>query len=174
MKCYVCGGKGNLKHLDRNICKKCFLKNIEKRVKKHLGRKLFKKNDKILVVGEIEGFLLVKAIKDLPVKLTFRKKIPKNTNNFDWLVVGNAMDEINKNFLEELFKGKLKLSKPKRKIVNLLESLTEEEIKLYAKLRKISYSGKKSKGLLEKLKNYKELKYNLYKNIKELRKLKIK
>ncbi len=170
-KCYACGGKGSLKHLDRDICRKCFLKNIEKRVKKHLGRKLFKKNSNILVIGDLENVLLKKVIKDLPVKITFKKKLPKEIKGFDWVIIGKTLDDVGEKFLTGLFKGKLLVGKTKKKIFNLLEPLTLDEVTLYAKLNKIKFKIKKQVGLLEKLKEYKELKYNLHKNIKELKKV---
>jgi len=167
-KCYVCRGKGQLKHLDRDICKKCFLKNVEKRVKKHLGRKLFKKGGKVLVIGGVEKVLLEKAVGGMPLKITFRKKLPKLVKEFDYVVVGKTMDAIDEEFLTGLLKGKLVLGKMKKKFFNVLEVLTNEEAKKYARMNGIDFKVKGEKAL-KVLENFKEIKYNLYKNIKELR-----
>jgi hypothetical protein len=168
-KCYVCEGKGRFKHLDRDICKKCFLKNIEKRVKKHLGRKMFKKGDKILVIGGVEKVLLEKAIGGLPLKITFRKRLPKEIKVFDYVVTGKTMDEIDEKFLRGLMKGRLVLGKVKKKFFNITEVLTDEEIKRYAELNNVAFKVRKKKRILDGLKSFKEIKYNLYKNIKNLR-----
>ncbi|MBR9683626.1 hypothetical protein GOV03_03740 [Candidatus Woesearchaeota archaeon] len=168
--CYVCGKKGNLKHLDRDICKKCFLRNVERRVKKHLGRRMFKKDDKILVIGELEKVLLENAVKGMPLKIVSRKKLPKLIQGFDYIVVGRTMDEVGGEFLGGLMKGKLILGGMKKKFFNILEVLTDEEAEQYAKLKDIKFKVLGEKGFLDTL-GLKELKYNLYKNIKELRKL---
>lgn len=169
-ECYVCKGKGDFKHLEREICKKCFLRNMEKRIKKHLGRRRFKKGDKVLVIGEVEKILLEKAVGGLPLKIAFKTKLPAKIKEFDWILVGKTMDEINREFLEGLFKGKLEKDKQK-KFFNLLEPLTEKEIKKYAEIRKIRFEGgrNKTKGFLEGLNKFQEIKYNLYRNVKELR-----
>ncbi len=217
-KCYVCGksiyatkvAKRNLpikatkvrtahpdkglKHLDRDICKKCFLRNTERRVKRHLRngaqqvahvgpphyrgsklkrvpprQRLFKRNDKILVVGEVERVLLERAIKGMPLKITSRKRLPKEVKGFNWVVIGKTMDEVIEEFLERLFKGKLVLEKMKKRFFNILEVLTDEEVKQYARLKGIKFVVKEKKRVLDKLKEFKEIKYNLYKNVRKLR-----
>jgi len=161
-KCYVCERKSGFEHAGREICKNCFLKNMERRVKKHLGRNLFKKGNKVLVVGEVEKRLLVQAIGEMPLKLKFVKKIPEQAAGFDFIVYGKTMDKINSEFLDSLEKGKLVLGMGKKKFFNILEVLTAEEVEKYAELKKLKWKSRmKSKQG--------EMKYNLYKNIKELR-----
>lgn len=171
-ECYVCGRKSELKHLGKGICKKCFLGTIEKRVKKHLGRKLFKRNNKVLVIGKLEKELLEKAVRGMPLKITSRKKLPAKVEEFDWIVIGKTMDDFTEEFLSSLFKGRIFLGKMKKKFFNILEVLTDEEAKQYAKLKRIRFKVKKKEEFLDTLKEFKEVKYNLYKNVKELRKIK--
>ena len=168
-KCYVCNRKGNFEHLNRYICRKCFLKNIERRVKRHLSRRLFKRNDKILVIGEVERVLLERAVKGLPLKITSRKRLPKEVKGFNWVIVGKTMDEVIEEFLEGLTKGKLILGKMKKKFFNILEPLTDEEVRQYARLKKIKFEVKEKKRVLDRLKEFKEIKYNLYNNVRNLR-----
>ena len=160
-KCYVCAGKGNFKHLGREICRKCFMRNMEKRVKKGLGRKMFKRGDKVLVVGLIEEHLLRVAVKELPIEITMRKKLPVSVKGFDWVVYGKAMDEVNAEFILGLEEGKLELGGGKRKFFNILEVLTSEEISRYCSLKKIKYLRKEVASS--------EFSYNLHRNIKDLR-----
>jgi hypothetical protein len=210
-KCYVCGKRSYFKHLGRGICRNCFLRNIEKRVKKHLSRKLFKRKDKVLAVGELEGELLERAVGGMPLDIVFRKRLPKKISGsrktkfsgtprkqssptgFDWIVTGKTMDYVDEEFLSSLFNGKLKSMKIGEKVFNMLgekispshknirkkpnvfnifEVLTDEEVSQYAKLRKIKFKAKNGKRFLDSFKKFKEVKYNLYKNVKELRKLK--
>ncbi len=171
-KCYVCGKRSYFKHLGRGICRKCFLRNIEKRVKKHLSRKLFKGNDRVLAVGELEKELLERAVGGMPLKIDLREKLPADIKGFDWIVVGKTMDKVNEDFLSSLFKGKVILRKMKKKFFNILEVLTDKEVLQYAKLRKIKFKINKKERFTDALKEFKEVKYNLYKNVKELRKIK--
>ena len=184
VQCYVCQGKRTFRHLGRAICQKCFVRQIEKRVKKHLGRKLFKKCDSVLVVGEVEKELLKKAVGDLPLDLTFSNELPPSIKNFDHIVVGVNMDQIDETFLTGLFEGKLQLenrgielkkNSEQENMFNILEPLTEDEVKLYSKIKKIKLNLKARKNLgrefLDRLKEFNEIKYNVYKNIKELRNL---
>ncbi|MBT4650892.1 hypothetical protein HOC13_00010 [Candidatus Woesearchaeota archaeon] len=171
--CYVCKKKGSFKHLDRSVCKQCFIRNIERRVKRYLGRKLFKKGDKILVVGDLVEHLLKRAIKDLPVKIEKKKRLPKDVKKFKWVVIGKTLDELCENFLLGLFKGELDLRVPAKKFVNILEPITKEELKKYSQIKKVEYKEEKDNEKIGKffkgLSKHKEIKYNLYKNIKELR-----
>lgn len=171
-KCYVCGREGRFKHLGRPICRKCFLRNIEMRVKRHLGRRLFKRNDKVLVVGEVEKVLLEKAVKEMPLRITFKKKLPNEAKGYNWIVIGKTMDNINEEFLEGLMKGKSVLGKMKRGFFNILEVLTDEEAKKYAELKRIKFKVREKKRCLDKWEEFKEIEYNLYKNIKGLREIK--
>lgn len=143
--------------------------NVERRVKKHLGRKRFKKNDKVLIVGELERVLLERAVNGMPLKITFGKRLSKNIAGFDCVVVGKTMDDINEEFLEGLLKGKLVLAKLEKKFFNILEPLTDEEVKKYAELKRIKFEIGKGKKFLNGLKELKEIKYNLYKSVKRLR-----
>ncbi|MFH1682437.1 MAG: hypothetical protein ABIA37_01445 [Candidatus Woesearchaeota archaeon] len=170
--CYVCEGKGSFLHLNRLICKKCFLRTIEKRVKKHLGRRLFKKDDQVLVVGEVERELLESAVKEMPLQIVAKKKLPKKVKGVDFIVIGKTLDELDGEFLKDLFQGRIGISKKaeeKIKMFNILEPLTDEEVKIYAGIKKIKVEIKDRKEPLKLFEEYKELKYNLYNTIKELR-----
>ena len=166
MQCYVCKGKGSFLHLNQAICKKCFLKNIEKRVKKHLGRSRFKRNDSILVIGEVERELLETSVQGMPLKVTFRRKLPQELK-FKHVIIGNSMDSVCSSFLDGLFAGKLKLTQSK--FFNITEPLTNDELKKYTQFKGIKLKVTLPNTFLDKLRKFPEIKYNLYKNIKELR-----
>lgn len=170
--CYVCLRRGDFKHLERFICKKCFLRNIEKRVRKHLKEKGLKKGERVLVIGELEKFLLEKAKKDLPLEIVFKEKLPSSLKGYGLVVIGRTKEEINEDFLEGLFKGELRLGEIRKNFFNILEVLTIDEAERYARLRRIKFKKRKIKGILNSLKRFKEVNYTLYKNIKELRELK--
>ena len=54
-KCYLCGRRKVFDYLGRLICDKCFVRVVEKRVKKSLGR-VFSKGDEVLVVGGLAAY----------------------------------------------------------------------------------------------------------------------
>jgi len=145
---------------------------MEKRVKKHLRKNKFKKNDSLLVIGTLEHYLLTKSLQGLPVNITARKKVPPNTAKFKRLIIGKTMDQTNEEVLTALFQGKITKQK-KSKFFNILEPLTDQEVLQYAKLKKIPFSIKKrsnsGRKLLTSLAEFKEIKYNLSKNIKKLK-----
>ena len=73
--CFMCGKKPetDLKHL-RPLCKLCFCRTIEKRIRKYARiNKIFKKNDRILVTDNLDHYLVKSMIKDLPVKIFLKK-----------------------------------------------------------------------------------------------------
>src|SRR3989339_1308543 len=131
-ECYVCQGKGSFLHLDRYICNKCFTKNIEKRVKHHLGRNLFKPNDTILVLGKLEYYFLSQVIKGMPLQITFKSKLPSDLTAFKHIILGKTLDQLDEDFLSGLFDGKLSLPTENKPFFNILAPLTDEEIDKYA------------------------------------------
>ena len=171
VNCYSCVGKGEVKHLGRVLCKKCFSKIVERRIRKHLGRRLFKKGDRVLVVGEVEKILLERAVGGMPLEVVSRKRLPKSVKEFNCVVVGKTMDKVCGRFLERLFLGKFDLGKlEEKKFFNILEPLSDEEVKEYAKIKKIKFVVRKGRrSYFSELGNFEESKYNLYKNIRLMR-----
>ena len=170
MKCYLCGGKSRFKQQKgRSICNSCFCRLLEKRVRKYARlNKLFKKGDRILVKGDVNKYFVESILKDLPVKLFFKKN-----NNINKVVVEWTLDDEINEFVKALFLNK-KVKKAGKTDVRLLKVLTDEEVKKFAKINKIKFKpNKKDKAVQEFLDNveakHPNIKYNLLKNIDNLK-----
>src|SRR3989344_5701744 len=74
MKCYKCNRpeKVHIAHL-RPLCNNCFIKIIEKRIRKYIRiNKLIKKNDKLLIKDPLSLYFIKKIIKS-PIKIINKK-----------------------------------------------------------------------------------------------------
>lgn len=174
MKCFLCDKKGKIKQQNnRYICDKCFSKQFEKRIRKFSRiNKIFKKNDKILVIGEVNKFLVEKIVKDLPLKLYFDEKDEKKVDKIllEWTIDDEAND-----FLMNLLQKK----KRKRffsKEIKFLVVMTNEDVKEFARINKLKFKAKKIDESVKKIidplhKEHPSAKYTLIKNIEMLNRL---
>ncbi|MBS3097189.1 hypothetical protein J4209_00170 [Candidatus Woesearchaeota archaeon] len=176
MLCIKCKKKEpciRLKHLGP-LCNNCFCTIIEKRIRKHIRiNKIFKKNDNILVIGDLCHYLVKKIIKDLPVKIIKTKKI-KRTKGYKVVIPWTLDDETNCFLNEILSKGKTKARESA--YIRLLENITDEEALLFSKLKGISFKPKKKnkdiKSILDQLEErYPETKFSLLKSINQIKRL---
>jgi len=168
-KCRLCGVTKNFEHLGRDICEKCFVRLIEKRVKKSLGR-IFSKGNKVLVVGDLAEYFLRKSVKNLPLKIVKRKEIPSDVSNFDKIVVEETIDDVDAEFLSGFF-SKQFVFKKNKKIIKILKSITDEEAVKFAEIKGVGFEVKKEnkaiKEFLKKIsKKHPEVRFNLLKNVK--------
>ena len=133
-----------------DLCKSCFIKIIEKRVRKHLRtEKSIKKNDKILIINNnskefyVGEYLLKRIIKDLPVKIDIKKSSkPETLAKYNKIIIPWSLDNEAEIALNINFNKKPK-TKESKKTIKLLKCLSEEEIEMFARIKKFKY--KKSK-----------------------------
>jgi hypothetical protein len=163
MKCYLCKRGGNIKlQKGRDICSDCFVRLIEKRVRKYVRlNKLFKRNDGLVVKDAIDRYFISNL--DLPVN--FVKKGKK-------VVLWSMDDEVNE-FVSGLFSGK---KVKKTKDIRLLKVVTDKELLLFAKIKGLKFKANKKNNDVQKFldaieKKHGNIKYNLLKNIEELKKI---
>lgn len=168
MECIKCRRKAgiSLRHMG-NLCRSCFLEIVEKRVRKELRTKrLIRKNDLILMVDDgskefvVGGYLLKNIIKNLPVKIDI-KKSSKNTEKYNKIIIPWSLDDEAEEFLDALF-NKKKKQKQNKKIIKLLINLSDEEIKLFAKIKGFKYK-KRPKSKIKKMLDLLEKRYPGYK-----------
>ncbi len=183
MNCIKCTGKAeitSLKHIGP-ACKGCFLKIIEKRVRKDMRtNQLIKKNDKILILDNeskesvVGRFLLKSIIKDLPVKISISKS-KKSNAKYNKIIVPWSLDDEAEKFLDTIF-SKKKPAKHSKNEIMLLKNLSEEEIETFAKIKRFKYRKKqrsKTKKMLDSLeKRYPGYKFSLLNSIKQASQLK--
>ena len=125
-----------------------------------------------MVIGEVEKRLLENAVKGMPLQIKAGKSLPKERERFDFIVIGKTLDEVNREFLQDLFQGKLNLGRAdqgKFSLFNILEPLTDQEVSMYCRINKIKTGIEEKKEILKLFDEYQELKYNIYNTIKELR-----
>lgn len=184
MKCIKCTKKSEIKlgHIG-DTCKSCFLKIAEKRVRKQLRiNSQIKKNDKILFINNgskefyVGEYLFKKIIKGLPVKITTKKssKLNISAKKHSKIIIPWSLDDEAEQFLNFVF-NKKKQSRFSKKTIKLLKCLSEEEIEMFAKIKKFKYKKPKTKqkpkirqmlDLLEQ--RYPGYKFSLLNSIKSL------
>jgi hypothetical protein len=155
--------------------KKAFTKVIEKRIRKYARlNRLFRKNDRILVKGSLEKYLVPRIIQDLPCKIYYQK--PKNVR-IDKIVVPWTLDDEINLFLKQYFTKKK--AKQNKKHIKLLKPITDQEAARFAKLKKLSFKPNKKDKEIQKFidkmtEHYQDTKYKLYKSIELLKKVRTK
>jgi len=199
MKCIKCNRKSqsNFRHIGP-LCRECFLKVIEKRLRKDIrAAKSIQKNDKILLINNeskeyyVGEFLLKSIIKQLPVKIYVKKskslKMPqKISKKYDKIIIPWSLDDEAEEFLNNIVgknQNKSKKSAESKKEIRILKNISEEEIEFFAKIKKFKYksaetktkaakSRSKTKKMLDELeKRYPGYKFSLLNSIKQVKSL---
>lgn len=157
-------------HLQEWYCNSCFCQVIERRIKHYIRNACpIKKNEHLLVLGDLALFAIKMVIEGLPVKLELIDKIPKSTKCR--IVVPLTMDNECVEFLDNLFQGKL-IVKKEVNIIPIFRNLTQAELKKYTELKKLNCPDFKKDnllGLLDEMESkYPSTKYSLSKSISEL------
>ncbi len=131
---------------------------IEKRARKNARiNKAFSAGDRILVIdnhskeSEINKYLVPRVIKDLPAKIFICKtdaRIKKNKINK--VVVPANLDQECCKFLDAYFQNKqfketgYKIKKGKTEYIKLLQNITEDECRQFAKERRFKFKENKA------------------------------
>jgi hypothetical protein len=159
MKCVYC----NQPIFIRNLCKKCFIRSFEKRVRKELRGKL-RKDSRIWVKNPVcRDFM-----KYLGMPLKFVR------SNYDYEISFWTLDDECESFLTKMFKGiNLKVEHSKKNI-KLFRTIPEKEVIVYAKLKGFDVKSKTSaeRSWLDQIsEKFKETKFSLLKSIDEIKSL---
>jgi isochorismate hydrolase len=154
MKCYLCNKTAQIKQQKgRAVCNECFTRLIEKRIRKYTRiNKLFRPKDKILVIGDLNKYFVESIAKNLPMKLFFRAKEDKGLikkNKINKIIIQWTADDEDNLFLESLFLGKK--IKTDKKHISLLKVVTDNESKLFAKIKKLKFKENKKNNDIQKL-----------------------
>ena len=191
MNCVKCKNKATVKVQNLNACEDCFVKIIEKRVRKELRiNKLIQKNDKILLIDDgsaeyyISNYLLPRIIKDLPVTITTTKttfELGKYVKGkYDKVIVPWNTDKEDEYFLNCVFENKempyLGHYKIKNKTyVKLSLPVLQSEVETFARIKKFKFKNQNKKSTVservdELEKEYPEIKFSLLKSSREISK----
>ncbi|MBN2111570.1 hypothetical protein JW707_00570 [Candidatus Woesearchaeota archaeon] len=185
MKCFKCGRQAvaSFRQIG-SLCENHFLELIEKRVRKDMRTKrLIRKNDRILLINNESKeyhtgyYLLKRIIKDLPVKIETRKtsNLAASSKKHNKIIIPWSLDDEAEEFLNMVF-SKKKPKKFSKKTIKLLKNVTEEEIEIFAKIKKFKcrkQAKPRIKKMLDELeKRYPGYKFSLLNSIKQMKELK--
>lgn len=148
------------------MCPSCFAEVIEKRVRKSLrDNNWLKPEDKILYIddGTMQsgvGIFFINAIfKNKPFNFSFKKGTTKSaarlSKGYDKVLIPWSMDDEVEQYLDALFNAK---KVPKTNHIKLLINVSDEEIALFAKIKKIK-GKQKAKTVLGKMLDNLEKRY---------------
>lgn len=157
MSCIKCKkpAKIDLKHLGGPLCYSCFAEVIEKRVRKSLREQdWLKPGQKVVFIDNstlkaaVAKYLLKSIFKGQPFDIDFKKAsisyVEKAAKGYDRIIIPWSMDDETEQFLACLLDNK---RLPKEKYVKLLVNLSDEEILLFAKIKKLEGKIKKKSKL---------------------------
>lgn len=157
MPCIKCKKpeKVDLKHLGGPLCYSCFAEVIEKRVRKSLREQdWLKPGQKVVFIDDstlkaaVAKYLLKSIFKGQPFDIDFKKasisSVEKAAKGYDRIILPWSMDDETEQFLAALMDNK-KL--PKAKYIKLLVTLLDEEIILFARIKKLEGRIKKKSKL---------------------------
>jgi len=170
MKCYKCDrpAKVHIGHL-RPLCNNCFIKIIEKRIRKYIRiNKLIKKNDKLLIKDPLSLYFIKKIIKS-PIKIINKKG--KNAKEiFPW-----SLDDECSLFLDLFFNKNFNIKNIENNKIKLFKTITDEELTEFSKIKHIKYKQLKKHrniNLLDNLnKKYPDIRFSLLKCIENIKRI---
>ncbi len=191
MNCVKCKNQATVKVQNLDACNECFVKIIEKRVRKELRlNKLIKKNDRIFLIDDdsaefhVSNYLLPRIIKDLPVTITTKKtsfELGKEVKEIcDKVIIPWNADKEDEYFLNCVFNNKempyLGHYKIKSKTyVKLLRPVLHSEVQTFAKIKKFKYKKQNTRSSISEMideleTEYPEIKFSLLKSSREITK----
>ena len=196
MMCFKCKKKPasiSLKHIPGKLCNSCFIKVIEKRVRKDVRlKRLFSRDDHILILDDktkesiVSQYLLNSILNHLPVTIFIFEiedrfnldeknlKAIVRTGCINKIVLPWSLDDEGECFLSKMF-GKLDFEKQKKpERIKLLRNVSEKEIEVFAKIKRFKYKKLKpyNKDIREMLntleKKHPEIKFSVLKSFDSL------
>ncbi len=172
MKCFKCKKETELEiHHLGIICSFCFEEVIEKRVRKEIKDFGWLKKDDLVVIlndgspeAAMSEYLIKTVVKGLPFTVEKKKDLQDIPLNAKIVLPWSAEKESNDTLLN-LFNNKLEVN---NKFLKLLQSISEEEIDAFCKIKNLSGTRKPAKDLLAKFeKRYPGTRVAFLKGIKE-------
>ena len=181
--CYHCKKKEPYLKIDfytHKLCKKCFIGIVEKRIRKYIRvNELFDARDNICVIndGSSSGILSEYMIRELsekmPIRITVRKRLSESAaEKFDKIILPINADRYTDSFFDKLFFGNAReFYKDNKKIISILQSITEKECHHFVKIKKLG-EPKLENHLLDEFESpYPETKFASLKSIELLGKI---
>jgi tRNA(Ile)-lysidine synthase TilS/MesJ len=182
MKCIKCNSQAEI--LNIQACSRCFVKIIEKRVRKEIRfNKLISKNDTILIIddnsaeAQVNMYVINHIVKGLPLNIIIKKSrfklgqkfsgankvvVPWNTDKEDEYFLTGILNNTNL-----LYLGHYKLNETQ--YIKLLLRISASEVKTFAEINRMSYKGNNTKSIISEMidkleREYPETKFSLLKS----------
>lgn len=154
-------------------CRGCFLDQFEKRVKKALKERELLKGQRVLVVGELAGYLVKKFV-HVPLELEFVSAA--KDGDYDAVIVEWTMDDECVGFLKAF--GSDLVFERNEKIIKALRFVSDEDALLYAQMKSVRFAPREKdknwQGFLQVFADHPEMKNNLLRNADEIKRLIVK
>ncbi len=174
MKCSRCDSKAatSFKHLGP-LCRRCFCSAIEKRVRKNVRlRKPFSKGDRIICVGDLNGYLVRSIIGDMPAEIRYVKTSPKSFPKGSKLMIPMTIDDYISERLFAIFNSK-PVSRQKKNMISIVDVMTDDEAAAFCSFKGLMFRpAKKDKALMKIVdamqEKYAETKFALRKTLEEI------
>ncbi|MBT7902443.1 hypothetical protein HN587_01170 [Candidatus Woesearchaeota archaeon] len=166
-KCSICEKKPFQQLDDKNLCKKCFVSILERKIKKSTrNSNKLQKETKVLLFDSISEHIIKDVIK-LPLNITIKKlsffkikslkEINKNTqlkefikkNEIQKVIIPWTQDDEVELFLSNWFEDK-KNELP-QKFVKLFLPISDVALNTYCKLKEIQFTPTKRKELSKRI-----------------------
>ena|GEM_PF-3123440 len=151
MKCQRCKNDSEINYLENHICKSCFVKMLEKRIRKYLRvNEVVHKGDKLILVGSMSEFWINRIFTGLPLKtykyadkghyfednqlLAMAKKLKAR------IVIPWTMDHENKYFLQNFVEGHKQAHLGESQLfIKILKPITDQEARILSDIRHLKY-----------------------------------
>lgn len=147
------------------LCKSCFLRYFERKVRKELRlNRIINRNDTLIITDQLCEYVIRRIIKDMPVKII---KKGKGKHVLPW----TADDECC-HFLSLFLNNKPLKGIGHGKDVKLFLSLLEDEVAAYAKAKSIGFSRRRKDPIIKVLdeleKKHPQTKHSLMRSINDI------
>jgi hypothetical protein len=139
-KCHKCERKADVKTIDKWLCRHCFTRQIEDKLKHNLRQYNIKKDSKLYAPDMACKHIISKVI-NRPVRIVSTK------SKADHIIRPWTLDHENEAFLKGLFKNKLpaKKAKKRERVIKLFLPATIDDMKQYFSIKNVPYKAEKSR-----------------------------
>jgi hypothetical protein len=163
MKCQKCKNRA----VFEDLCKSCFSRYIERKIRRELRTsKLISRDDILVITDPLCEFVIKRALKGLPVKITKRGK---GKRVLPWTVE----DECHA-FLSLFLNNKPLKGIGHGKDIKLFLTLREAEVSAYAKAKGFQFKARRKDTIMKVLdeleKKHSQTKYSLLRSINDIKK----
>ena len=167
-----CGNEGSVVRGKQVFCTNCFFDFFEKHAKKALREHELRKDENVLVVGELSAYL-VKRFVHVPLKLEFSSTIREG---YDWVIIERTLDDSCLAFFTA-FCTTLRFVR-EDKTVSVLHYLSDADAVDYARMKGLRFTPLAKEGAfwtyLELFHAQPEMRRNMLRNADELQQLLLK